>query len=120
MQSEYFHSIADLCERDREALLAKIRFGVATSTEMAFYAADDTCPESRWREFALDEDECVRKGLACNKNVTIDYLKSLQLAASDQEAEWLQELIKFRSDLERLPDLDAKVRPRIVLVGKFA
>jgi hypothetical protein len=120
MQSEYLHCIADLCERDREAFLSKIRFGIATSTEIAFYAADELCPESRWREFALDEEECIRKGLACNSKVTIEYLKSLQLAATDIEAEWLQELIKFRSDLERLPDLDGKVRPRIVISGKFA
>ena len=115
MQSEYFHSLADLCERDRQAFEAKIRFGVATANEMAFYAADESCPESRWREFAFDEEECVRKGLACNKKVTVNYLKSLLLSAEGEESKWIADLIEYRLGLEKIPDADADYRPKIMI-----
>jgi hypothetical protein len=111
MQSDYKVKLSDLGERDRDAFLAKIKFGMATSTDIAFFAAQEECPESKWREYALNENENVRRGLACNPKVDTNYFRSLQLFASEQEALWLKDLIEFREEMNKLPDLDEHNRP---------
>jgi hypothetical protein len=111
MQSDFKVRLSDLSERDRDAFLAKIKFGMATATDIAFYAAQEECPESKWREYALNENENVRQGLACNPKVDTNYFRSLQLFASEQEAQWLKELIEFRETMDKLPDLDEHNMP---------